>query len=71
MYDRRKKATHIKCFMLRLNNAIKQIKLSKYKNALSSVSNSMQNFYILDLEDFIQVFDRLLMESGEKYDIVY
>ena len=31
----------------------------------------MTNIFILDLEDFIGIFDKLLLETGDRYDIVF
>jgi hypothetical protein len=67
----RKQVTHLKCFMLRLNNALKAMNLKEYKNALGSVQKCITNIFILDLEDFINIVDKLLLETGEKYDIVF
>jgi hypothetical protein len=57
--------------MLRLNNALKAMNLKEYKNALGSVQKCITNIFILDLEDFINIVDKLLLETGEKYDIVF
>ena len=57
--------------MLRLQNAIKSIDLNKKKNALGSVQKCITNIFILDLEDFINIFDKLLLETGDRYDIVF
>ena len=56
--------------MLRLQNAIKSIDLNKKKNALGSVQKCITNIFILDLEDFINIIDKLLLETGDRYDIV-
>ena len=57
--------------MLRLQNAIKSIDLKKKKNALGSVQKCITNIFILELEDFINIFDKLLLETGDRYDIVF
>ena len=70
-YSRRKKATHLKCFLMRLYNAIKNIDLKKQTNALGKVQKCITGVFILDLEEFLTIFDKLLMDSGDNYDVVY
>lgn len=51
--------------MLRLNNAIRNIDLSDSENALASAKKCITGVFILDLEKFIKVFDKeLLNEDG-------
>ena len=51
-------------------NAIKQKNLQNYRNALGSVQRCITNIFILEISDFMQILDPLLLEVGEKFTYV-
>ena len=51
-------------------NAIKQKNLQKYRNALGAVQRCITNIFILEITDFMQIIDPLLLEVGEKFTYV-
>ena len=69
-YSRRKKATHLKCFLLRLYNAISNNNLQKEKNILGGVQKCITGIFSFELSEFLCIFDKLLMDSGDKYNEV-
>lgn len=60
----------MKCFLLKFMNAIKQKNLQKYRNALGAVQRCITNIFILEITDFMQILDPLLLEVGEKFNYV-
>jgi hypothetical protein len=60
----------LKCFLLKFMNAIKQKNLQNYRNALGSVQRCITNIFILEISDFMQILDPLLLEVGEKFTYV-
>lgn len=56
---------------MRLYNAIKNINLRNKENALGNVLKCVTGVFILELADFLEIFDKLLMDSGDSYDFVY
>jgi hypothetical protein len=51
-------------------NAIKLKNLQNYRNALGSVQRCITNIFILEISDFMQILDPLLLEVGEKFSYV-
>jgi Rad3-related DNA helicase len=47
--QRKKSAISVKCFLLKFINAIKNIELKNYRNALGSVQRCITNIFILDV----------------------
>jgi len=60
----------VKCFLLKFINAIKNIELKNYRNALGSVQRCITNIFILDVQDFMLIINTLLLEAGEKFNYV-
>ena len=56
---------------MRLYNAIKNLDLKKLKNALGAVQKCIAGVFMLDLVQFLEIFDKLLMDSGDHHDLVY
>ena len=56
---------------MRLYNAIKGVDLKKQRNALATAQACIAGVFVLDLETFLSIFDKLLMDSGDNYDVVY
>jgi len=56
---------------MRLYNAIKNIDLRGEENALAGAKQCITGVFILDLEKFLQLLDKLLMDSSDGFDFVY
>lgn len=44
--------------------------MQKYRNALGAVQRCITNIFILEITDFMQIIDSLLLEVGEKFTYV-
>lgn len=55
---------------MRFYNAIKDIDLNNERNALGAVQKCITGIFVFDLERFIEIFDKLLRDSGDSHELV-
>ena len=69
-FSKRDKAEKLKIFLRDLLNFIKRINFSSQKDALDTVQNCITGVYIFDVEKFMAIFDKLVLERSDRFSEV-